>query len=126
MLGYTSVGCGASIVDIRLNCLPEVTLHRLRAPAAPAAPEREPRPVPPVARAPAAGFRASSDPSTALAQASRNAQRRAGSRDEEATVTARICTATGRASPARRAAAAATRNLVQPVARPLGATPAGA
>jgi hypothetical protein len=33
MLGYTSVGCGASIVDVRLNCLPEVTLHRLRAPA---------------------------------------------------------------------------------------------
>jgi len=33
MVGYTSVGCGASIVDIRLNCLPEVTLHRLRAPA---------------------------------------------------------------------------------------------
>jgi len=32
MLGYTSVGCGASIVDIRLNCLPEVTLHHLRAP----------------------------------------------------------------------------------------------
>jgi len=34
MLGYTSVGCGASIVDIRLNCMPEVTLHRLRAAAA--------------------------------------------------------------------------------------------
>jgi predicted MPP superfamily phosphohydrolase len=33
MLGYTSVGCGASIVDIRLNCPPEVTLHCLRAPA---------------------------------------------------------------------------------------------
>jgi len=31
LVGYTSVGCGASIVDIRLNCLPEVTLHRLRA-----------------------------------------------------------------------------------------------
>lgn len=30
MLGYTSVGCGASIVDVRLNCPPEVTLHRLR------------------------------------------------------------------------------------------------
>ncbi|MCU0929909.1 MAG: hypothetical protein MUE62_12350 [Burkholderiaceae bacterium] len=29
MLGYTSVGCGASIVDVRLNCPPEVTLHRL-------------------------------------------------------------------------------------------------
>jgi len=31
LVGYTSVGCGASIVDIRLNCLPEITLHRLRA-----------------------------------------------------------------------------------------------
>jgi len=30
MLGYTSVGCGTSIVDVRLNCLPEVTLHTLR------------------------------------------------------------------------------------------------
>lgn len=30
MAGYTSVGCGASIVDVRLNCLPEVTLHHLR------------------------------------------------------------------------------------------------
>jgi predicted MPP superfamily phosphohydrolase len=30
MVGYTSVGCGASIVDVRLNCLPEVTLHQLR------------------------------------------------------------------------------------------------
>jgi predicted MPP superfamily phosphohydrolase len=30
MRGYTSVGCGASIVDVRLNCPPEVTLHRLR------------------------------------------------------------------------------------------------
>jgi uncharacterized protein len=29
LAGYTSVGCGASIVDVRLNCLPEVTLHRL-------------------------------------------------------------------------------------------------
>jgi hypothetical protein len=37
MLGYTSVGCGASIVDIRLNCLPEVTLHRLRVPGSGAA-----------------------------------------------------------------------------------------
>jgi predicted MPP superfamily phosphohydrolase len=32
LIGYTSVGCGASIVDVRLNCLPEVTLHTLRAP----------------------------------------------------------------------------------------------
>ena len=30
MVGYTSVGCGSSIVDVRLNCLPEVTLHHLR------------------------------------------------------------------------------------------------
>ncbi|HYA37224.1 MAG TPA: metallophosphoesterase [Candidatus Methylomirabilis sp.] len=30
LLGYTSVGAGASIVDVRLNCPPEVTLHRLR------------------------------------------------------------------------------------------------
>jgi len=30
LAGYTSVGCGSSIVDVRLNCLPEVTLHRLR------------------------------------------------------------------------------------------------
>jgi predicted MPP superfamily phosphohydrolase len=29
MQGYTSVGCGASIVDVRFNCPPEVTLHRL-------------------------------------------------------------------------------------------------
>jgi hypothetical protein len=29
MQGYTSRGCGASVVDVRLNCLPEVTLHRL-------------------------------------------------------------------------------------------------
>jgi uncharacterized protein len=27
--GYTSVGSGSSIVDVRLNCPPEVTLHRL-------------------------------------------------------------------------------------------------
>lgn len=31
MLGYTSVGAGTSIVNVRLNCPPEVTLHRLRA-----------------------------------------------------------------------------------------------
>jgi predicted MPP superfamily phosphohydrolase len=30
MTGYTSVGAGTSIVDVRLNCPPEVTLHRLR------------------------------------------------------------------------------------------------
>jgi len=30
MLGYTSVGVGSSIVAVRLNCLPEITLHHLR------------------------------------------------------------------------------------------------
>jgi predicted MPP superfamily phosphohydrolase len=30
MAGYTSVGVGSSIVVVRLNCLPEVTLHHLR------------------------------------------------------------------------------------------------
>jgi predicted MPP superfamily phosphohydrolase len=30
MMGYTSVGVGSSIVAIRLNCLPEITLHHLR------------------------------------------------------------------------------------------------
>ncbi len=30
MLGYTSTGAGTSMVDVRLNCPPEVTLHRLR------------------------------------------------------------------------------------------------
>jgi predicted MPP superfamily phosphohydrolase len=30
MTGYTSVGAGSSIVDVRLNCPPEITLHRLR------------------------------------------------------------------------------------------------
>ena len=28
--GYTSVGSGASVVDVRLNCPPEITLHHLR------------------------------------------------------------------------------------------------
>lgn len=28
--GYTSVGAGSCIVDVRLNCLPEITLHTLR------------------------------------------------------------------------------------------------
>jgi uncharacterized protein len=31
MIGYTSVGAGTCLVDVRLNCRPEVTLHRLRA-----------------------------------------------------------------------------------------------
>jgi predicted MPP superfamily phosphohydrolase len=30
LLGYTSVGAGVSIVDMRLNCPPEITLHHLR------------------------------------------------------------------------------------------------
>jgi uncharacterized protein len=30
MIGYTSVGAGSSVVPVRLNCPPEVTLHRLR------------------------------------------------------------------------------------------------
>lgn len=30
MTGYTATGSGTSIVDARLNCPPEVTLHRLR------------------------------------------------------------------------------------------------
>ena len=29
--GYTSVGSGVSIADVRINCPPEITLHRLRA-----------------------------------------------------------------------------------------------
>jgi len=30
MAGYTSPGVGTSIVDVRINCPPEITLHRLR------------------------------------------------------------------------------------------------
>jgi predicted MPP superfamily phosphohydrolase len=30
MIGYTSVGVGSSIVAVRINCLPEITLHHLR------------------------------------------------------------------------------------------------
>ena len=29
MLGYTSVGAGSSVVPVRFNCQPEITLHRL-------------------------------------------------------------------------------------------------
>lgn len=29
MVGYTSVGVGSVVVPVRLNCLPEITLHRL-------------------------------------------------------------------------------------------------
>jgi uncharacterized protein len=32
MLGYTSVGAGSSVVPVRYNCLPEITLHRLGRP----------------------------------------------------------------------------------------------
>ena len=31
LIGYTSAGAGSCIVDVRLNCPPEITLHRLRA-----------------------------------------------------------------------------------------------
>lgn len=31
MQGYTSVGSGSSVVNARLNCLPEITVHELRA-----------------------------------------------------------------------------------------------
>ncbi|NCA68625.1 MAG: metallophosphoesterase [Sphingobacteriia bacterium] len=30
LLGYTSVGAGTSVVNARINCLPEVTVHELR------------------------------------------------------------------------------------------------
>jgi len=30
MSGYTSVGAGSSVVPVRLNCPPEITLHCLR------------------------------------------------------------------------------------------------
>jgi predicted MPP superfamily phosphohydrolase len=29
MLGYTAVGAGSSVVPVRFNCPPEITLHRL-------------------------------------------------------------------------------------------------
>jgi predicted MPP superfamily phosphohydrolase len=29
MAGYTSTGVGSSVVTVRINCLPEITLHRL-------------------------------------------------------------------------------------------------
>ncbi|MFU8816905.1 MAG: metallophosphoesterase [Pseudomonadales bacterium] len=35
MLGYTSPGAGTSIVEVRLNCPPEITVHTLEAAAAP-------------------------------------------------------------------------------------------
>jgi uncharacterized protein len=30
MIGYTSVGVGSSVVPVRFNCRPEITLHRLQ------------------------------------------------------------------------------------------------
>jgi predicted MPP superfamily phosphohydrolase len=30
MIGYTSVGAGSSVVPVRFNCPPEITLHRLQ------------------------------------------------------------------------------------------------
>jgi len=30
MFGYTSVGVGSSIVTVRFNCPPEITLHHLQ------------------------------------------------------------------------------------------------
>jgi len=35
MQGYTSVGAGTSIVPVRINCFPEITLHELRRGASP-------------------------------------------------------------------------------------------
>ena len=35
MAGYTSVGCGCSLMAVRLNCPPEITLHRLERPQGP-------------------------------------------------------------------------------------------
>jgi len=32
MIGYTSAGAGSSVVVVRFNCPPEITLHRLRRP----------------------------------------------------------------------------------------------
>ncbi len=36
MSGYTSAGAGSSIVAVRFNCPPEITLHHLRRPSSPA------------------------------------------------------------------------------------------
>jgi predicted MPP superfamily phosphohydrolase len=35
MAGYTSVGVGSSIVPVRFNCLPEITLHHLQSAKSP-------------------------------------------------------------------------------------------
>jgi predicted MPP superfamily phosphohydrolase len=40
MVGYTSVGAGSSVVPVRFNCAPEVTLHRLRCQERSAGPTR--------------------------------------------------------------------------------------
>ena len=42
MVGYTSVGAGSSVVPVRFNCPPEITLHHLRS----AGQDRSIRPVP--------------------------------------------------------------------------------
>jgi uncharacterized protein len=42
MDGYTSVGAGSSIVPVRFNCLPEISLHQLRWHADAGAPRRAP------------------------------------------------------------------------------------
>jgi uncharacterized protein len=42
LIGYTSAGTGTSIVDVRLNCPPEVTLHQLRRSASPRSRMHEP------------------------------------------------------------------------------------
>ncbi len=39
MDGYTSVGAGSSIVPVRFNCPPEISLHHLKCSRAPAAPQ---------------------------------------------------------------------------------------
>ena len=36
MVGYTSVGVGSSIVAVRFNCLPEITVHHLARASSPA------------------------------------------------------------------------------------------
>jgi uncharacterized protein len=36
MAGYTSVGAGSSVVAVRFNCAPEITLHHLQRPSSPA------------------------------------------------------------------------------------------
>jgi uncharacterized protein len=38
MAGYTSVGAGSSVVAVRINCLPEITLHHLQAGSNPSVP----------------------------------------------------------------------------------------